>query len=76
MKVSKHQPYGNVKMKGKKTKKLSCTCCVAINKKKYSDPVKVCEVYNQIGCAHVDGYHCDPDDCDIRKKYVASGEEE
>ncbi len=75
--MSKHQPYGNVKMKGKKTKKLSCTCCVAVNKKKkYSDPVKVCEVYNQIGCTHVDGYHCDPDDCDIRKKYVANGEEE
>lgn len=35
--MSKHQPYGNVKMKGKKTKKLSCTCCVAVNKKKYSN---------------------------------------
>ena len=35
--MSKHQPYGNVKMRGRKTKPLSCSCCVAINKKKYSE---------------------------------------
>jgi hypothetical protein len=31
--MSKYQNYGNVKMKGKKEKLLSCGCCVAINKK-------------------------------------------
>lgn len=32
--MSKHEPYGNVKMKGKKTQRLPCGCCVARNGKK------------------------------------------
>lgn len=35
--MSKYQPYGNVKMRGKLSKRLSCTCCTAVNKKKYSE---------------------------------------
>lgn len=31
--MSKHEPYGNVKMRGKKTKRLPCGCCVARNGK-------------------------------------------
>ena len=41
----------NIKMRGKKTKKLSCTCCVAQNKvteqkikdenKLYNDPIQI-----------------------------------
>ena len=27
--------YGNVKMKGKREKLLSCGCCVALNKKRF-----------------------------------------
>lgn len=32
--MSKYQNYGNVKMRGKKYKLLSCRCCEAVNKKK------------------------------------------
>lgn len=35
--MSKYQNYGNVKMKGKKEKVLSCGCCVAENKKKFQE---------------------------------------
>ena len=35
--MSKHEPYGNVKMKGKKTKLLPCGCCVARNGKKHCE---------------------------------------
>lgn len=38
--MSKHEPYGNVKMKGKKTKLLPCGCCVARNGKKLCDRKK------------------------------------
>lgn len=31
--MSKHQAYGNVKMRGKKEKLLPCKCCVAENRK-------------------------------------------
>ena len=33
--MSKYQNYGNVKMKGKKEKVLSCGCCVAYNRKRF-----------------------------------------
>ena len=35
-----------------------------------SDPVRYCQVYKEIGCAHVDGYLCDMETCDIRRKYL------
>ena len=35
-----------------------------------NDPVKHCEVYREIGCAHVDGYLCDMKTCDIRQKFL------
>ena len=31
--MSKNQPYGNIKLNGKKTKLLACGCCVAENRK-------------------------------------------
>jgi len=31
--VSKHRPYGHVKMRGKLTLRLRCGCCVAYNKR-------------------------------------------
>jgi len=34
------------------------------------DPVKICEVYSEHGCSHVDGFLCIPSTCDIRSKYV------
>ena len=34
-----------------------------------NDPVKHCEVYKEIGCAHVDGYLCDMGTCGIREKF-------
>ena len=34
------------------------------------DPVKHCEVYRVIGCAHVDGYLCDMETCDILEKFL------
>jgi len=34
-----------------------------------NDPVCHCEVYKEIGCAHVDGYLCNMSDCDILIKY-------
>ena len=30
-----------------------------------NDPVKHCNVYKQVGCAHVDGFLCDMRTCDI-----------
>lgn len=36
---------------------------------KSKDPVRHCEVYKEIGCAHVDGYLCDMKTCDILSKY-------
>jgi hypothetical protein len=30
-----------------------------------NDPVKHCRVYKTIGCAHVDGLHCDMRTCEI-----------
>ena len=35
-----------------------------------NDPVKYCQVYKEIGCAHVDGYLCDMETCDIRQKFL------
>ena len=35
-----------------------------------SDPVRYCEVYRDIGCTHVDGYLCDMETCDIRRKFL------
>lgn len=32
--MSKYQKYGNIKMRGRKHKLLSCGCCEAINKRK------------------------------------------
>ena len=32
-------------------------------KKKHKDHVKTCKVYRTRGCAHVDGFLCDPDTC-------------
>lgn len=47
--MSKNQPYGNVKMKGKKEMRLPCGCCTAVNKKKYSDEYDsfYCEEHNE-----------------------------
>ena len=33
------------------------------------DPVLFCEVYKQVGCAHVDGYLCNYETCDMRKDF-------
>lgn len=33
------------------------------------DPVKHCEVYKAEGCAHVDGFLCDMDNCSIRSNF-------
>lgn len=30
------------------------------------DPVKVCEVYKEQGCSHVDGFMCEPNTCSMR----------
>jgi hypothetical protein len=38
--MSKHEPYGNVKMKGKKFLRLPCGCCVARNGRKMSNREK------------------------------------
>ena len=38
--------------------------------KKLIDPVKHCDVYKEDGCAHVDGYLCDFETCDIRLKWA------
>jgi hypothetical protein len=35
-----------------------------------NDPVKHCEVYKEIGCAHVDGYLCDMATCGIRENFL------
>ena len=32
-------------------------------------PVRHCDVYKEIGCAHVDGYLCNMSDCDILSGY-------
>ena len=34
-----------------------------------NDPVKGCDVYKNIGCAHVDGFLCDYPNCSILKDY-------
>jgi len=39
-------------------------------KMRNGDPVRHCEVYKEIGCAHVDGYLCDMGTCDIREKFL------
>jgi hypothetical protein len=39
-------------------------------KMRNGDPVKHCEVYKEIGCAHVDGYLCDMGTCGIREKFL------
>ena len=33
------------------------------------DPVRHCKAYKDMGCAHVDGMHCDMRTCDILKGY-------
>jgi hypothetical protein len=38
--MSKHEPYGNVKMKGKKFLRLPCGCCVARNGRRMSNREK------------------------------------
>lgn len=35
-----------------------------------NDPVRICEVHKEQGCAHVDGFLCTPENCDIRKNYA------
>ena len=35
-----------------------------------NDPVLHCEVFNYIGCAHVDGMLCDFPECSMRKEYI------
>lgn len=39
--------------------------------KKYreNDPVRSCDVYKTVGCAHVDGMLCDMKTCEILKKH-------
>jgi hypothetical protein len=32
------------------------------------DPVKDCDIYLNEGCAHVDGYLCNIDECEIKNK--------
>lgn len=34
----------------------------------FHDPVKSCEVHKEIGCAHVDGFLCDMQTCNILKE--------
>ena len=34
-----------------------------------NDPAYHCLVYREIGCAHVDGYLCDMETCDILRDY-------
>ena len=34
-----------------------------------NDPIKGCDVYKNIGCAHVDGFLCDYPNCSILKDY-------
>ena len=34
-----------------------------------NDPVKGCDVYKDIGCAHVDGFLCDYPNCSLLKDY-------
>jgi hypothetical protein len=36
-----------------------------------NDPVKVCGVYKEKKCAHVDGFLCNVNTCSILKKYMA-----
>lgn len=38
--MSKRQPYGNIKMKGKKTVKNPCPCCDTIENKKKIEPTQ------------------------------------
>ena len=35
-----------------------------------NDPVEHCDVYKEDGCAHVDGYLCDFETCDIRLEWA------
>jgi len=34
-----------------------------------NDPIRGCQVYKDIGCAHVDGFLCDYPNCSILKDY-------
>jgi len=34
-----------------------------------NDPVKHCEVFKTIGCAHIDGMFCNMDNCPILEEY-------
>lgn len=33
------------------------------------DPVKHCELYRDEGCAHIDGFLCNLDTCEMRREY-------
>ena len=34
------------------------------------DPVKHCDVYKEDGCAHVDGFLCNYEECEIRLEWA------
>jgi len=34
------------------------------------DPVKHCDLYKNEGCAHVDGFLCDYETCEMRLEYM------
>jgi hypothetical protein len=34
-----------------------------------NDPIRGCDVYKNIGCAHIDGFLCDYPNCSILKEY-------
>lgn len=39
-----------------------------------NDPVKNCDVYKNEGCAHVDGFLCNMQTCNILRDYKKSAE--
>ncbi|MEE8043591.1 MAG: hypothetical protein V3T32_00480 [Thermodesulfobacteriota bacterium] len=43
---------------------------------KANDPIRSCDVYKTIGCAHVDGYLCDMKTCNILKDFKIEKDKE
>jgi hypothetical protein len=41
-----------------------------------TDPVKHCKLYKSEGCAHVDGFLCVYDTCDMRINYEKVGDDQ
>ena len=39
------------------------------DRKDYPDPVKECELYQDEGCSHVDGFLCDVENCSELQDY-------